>query len=72
VAEHLKAVNLPAADLARLLAHKGLKHFNGFNAIPWQAPSVSRFWSPTEWFVQCTSWRAPTGSTKFWMRSMSS
>jgi hypothetical protein len=66
VAEKLAGVSLPAADLACLLEHKGLKHFNGFHAIPWQAPPVSRFWSPTDWFAQCTCWGAPTGSTKFW------
>jgi hypothetical protein len=38
VAEGLSALYLPGADLARLLAHKGMKYFNGFRHSPGGPP----------------------------------
>jgi hypothetical protein len=60
--------NLVAADLARLLDHKGLKHFNGFEGKPWQTPSVWRFWRPAAWFAQAGLWCPGQAHASFWYR----
>ncbi|MBO0698342.1 MAG: hypothetical protein J2P46_08115 [Zavarzinella sp.] len=57
--------NLPAADLARLLAHKGLKTFDGFNTAPCELPPSGRFWNGPSWFAPVAPWTGPTG-THFW------
>jgi hypothetical protein len=69
VAELASAAYLPAADLAQLLAYKGLKNFNGFHAEPWQAPSAARFWKSRAWFTDLRPWNAAAASTSgtgFW------
>jgi hypothetical protein len=66
VVEGLAGASLVADDLARLLAHKGLKHFNGFHAEPWQAPSVRSFWRPVTWFSQVDPWHPGHESAGFW------
>jgi hypothetical protein len=53
VASDLSGKHLPAADLARLLQHKGLTYFTGFSVAPRAFPAES-FWealpAPSIWF----------------------
>jgi hypothetical protein len=58
--------SLPAADLAQLLAYKGLKNFNGFRAEPWQSCPVFSFWRQRAWFAGVQPWNGLTGNTRFW------
>jgi hypothetical protein len=68
VADSAPRTNLPAADLARLLAYKGLKNFNGFGAAPWQPPPASHFWRRRGWFTWVQPWRGTAGTARFWGR----
>jgi len=42
--------DLPAADLERLLRHKGLCYFHGFHAERVRIPSIAGFWKAEKWF----------------------
>jgi hypothetical protein len=57
---------LPASDLARLLAHKGFKNFDGFHAAPWKAPAQSTFWKRSRWFTRLQPWISTCGKLGFW------
>ncbi len=66
VADSLAGTSLPAADLAELLAYKGLKNFTGFRAEPWQPPSVSHFWRRGGWFAGVRPWGGAARVRGFW------
>jgi hypothetical protein len=71
VAERLRGLRgyqLVAADLADLLAHKGFKYFNGFQAQPWQSPSTGRFWRSAPWFARLRPWRPGPTPARFWQQ----
>ncbi|WP_439620826.1 hypothetical protein [Gemmata sp.] len=59
----------PAADLAQILAAKGLSHFAGFNRTPWrQTAPLTRFWPAPEhraWFVGAVL-RMNVTQPRFW------
>lgn len=66
VVEKAARTELAAADLSRLLAHKGLKHFTGFRGEPWRRPDSGRLWRGTRWFRSDHNWSAPPGVAHFW------
>jgi hypothetical protein len=68
VAEAMKRY-LPARDLAEILAHKGLKYFDGFSP-PEQPLNATRvgFWR-RRWFGPPTSWRPLLAPGGFWVSS---
>ncbi len=68
VADSAAGTSLPAADLAQLLAYKGLKNFNGFGAVPWQPHPASHFWRRHGWFTRAQPWRGAAGAASFWGR----
>lgn len=45
VAKRVETTSLPAADLARVLGHLGLKRFDGFTPVLWTPPPTVSFWS---------------------------
>jgi hypothetical protein len=59
------ADGLPAEDLARLLAHLGLKRFDGFTPRAWAAPKRPTFWQQCGWFRRLRPWTTPPVRT-FW------
>ncbi len=65
VARQTETTSLPAADLARLLAHLGLKRFDGFNPRVWAAPDRTTFWHRRGWFHQ-RKHRTPPRVRSFW------
>jgi hypothetical protein len=61
--------HLPARDLADILAHKGLKYFNGFRPPERLLPANPvGFWR-TRWFAPPMGWRSPTALQGFWYSS---
>jgi hypothetical protein len=58
----------PAADLARLLAHKGLKPFTGFHGEPWRTPRSIGFWTGPGWFARHSGGRIWAVGPGFWNR----
>jgi hypothetical protein len=69
VAQGLRETSLPAADVARLLAFKGLNHFNGFRAGSWQVPPVAQFWRQHAWFSGLPPWRPVSSAARFWIQA---
>jgi hypothetical protein len=65
VAKRAETSSLPAADLARVLAHKGLKRFEGFTRATWVPPAHKRFRTTCGWFSRLSHWQLPTVRT-FW------
>jgi len=72
VADSTAENSLPAADLAQLLAYKGLKRFNGFRVKPWQPPPVCHFWRRGAWFTVVPPWRGAADIKGFWERKTGS
>jgi hypothetical protein len=58
----------PACDLAEILAHKGLKYFDGFhNEEHFLPPKPTGFWRRA-WFAPPARWQSPVYQPGFWNR----